>query len=551
MKARAKWVRVLSLVMIFYSILPGQRVIAQATTPTVTPAQESSNDGTSAADQAAYILFDWIGGLLGLIEGPGVIFGALGGVYAIYEYLKDLRVRQQERIEEGWNQEYVRRQTEKNFIDTLKRAQYSHLFDPDRFKSPFFDGADVAQVGSLADTFTKRLPSGLASQQQLLIGERQQYQLFQLVRSPEPDVGKISTYLYENPTLIHAIDEEGNTLLHYAAILGNVELTDLLIQQGADITAPDNSGHTPLLIAANSHAFNRNMVFIRLLDSLTSVSDRELSALFHIIAQRHDTDGISRTLMEALIRRSFHLRFRFHHTPRCGLVNLKGKMNCQSENGLTLLHESTIVLNTGLIQLLVEQGLLDIDEVDDSGNTPLHYAVQYDHTENQAVLVLLLSLGANINARNNQGETVLHIAVNKNNLPMVRRLLNQPELDINIKNHYGDTPLFAACRSSGKSAIVQCILNQPVEHCLINSEGQTPLHLAVILPAGTGLVRTLLDCRHINSHPIRNHLNNNGQSASDLACPAALHLLETTWICSGHISLEAEALTEEGSEDAL
>ena len=311
--------------------------------------------------------------------------------------------------------------------------------------------------------------------------------------------------------------------------------------------ALNNNGHSPLLIAAKSQVYNRNIVCVRLLDSLVSIPDRELSALFHIIAQRTDIDGISRTLMQALLQRGFHSRFRLVHIPRCKPVNPNEKINCQSENGLTLLHEATMACNNELIRLLIEQTELSIEEQDDAGNTPLHYAAQYDHTEGHRVLGELLCLGANINALNGNNETALHIAVNRNCLSMVRLLVNQSELNINIPNSCGDTALFAACRSAGKAALVECILAAPVEPALENDQGQTPLHIAVTLQAGNEVIIALLNCRRVNTCVIRNQKDKNGHTALDIACDSARHILEATLDCTDHVSLDMGETDEETS----
>jgi ankyrin repeat protein len=322
--------------------------------------------------------------------------------------------------------------------------------------------------------------------------------------------------------------------------------------------ALNNNDHSPLLIAANSQVYNRNIVCIRMLDSLVTIPDRDLSALFHIIAQRTDIDGISRTLMQALLQRGFHSRFRLVHIPRCNPVNPDKKINCQSVNGLTLLHEATIACNSELIRLLIEQGILVVEEQDDNGNTPLHYAAQYDHTESHTVLGELLRLGANINALNGNNETALHIAVNRNCLSMVRRLVNQSGLDINTPNGRGDTALFAACRSAGKAALVECILAAPAEPeaCLKNEQEQTPLHIAVTLQAGDEVIRALLNCRRVNTCAIRNQKDKKGKTALDIACESARHLLETTLVCAEHVSLDMGEVDEEmpdngESEEAL
>ena len=56
--------------------------------------------------------------------------------------------------------------------------------------------------------------------------------------------------LIEEGVDINARDNEGHTTLMYAAGYGHTEVAKLLIEEGADINARDNEGTTALLIAS-------------------------------------------------------------------------------------------------------------------------------------------------------------------------------------------------------------------------------------------------------------------------------------------------------------
>ena len=62
--------------------------------------------------------------------------------------------------------------------------------------------------------------------------------------------------------------------------------------------------------------------------------------------------------------------------------------------------------NDSIIKLLVEAGA-DIDNKDNSGRTPLHYAAQNNFTTNMEAL---LTLGASITKRDNNGDQAYHLA---------------------------------------------------------------------------------------------------------------------------------------------
>jgi ankyrin repeat protein len=109
------------------------------------------------------------------------------------------------------------------------------------------------------------------------------------------------------------------------------------------------------------------------------------------------------------------------------------------------------------------------------GETPLHLAARRGH---ENVLVLLLEYGAKINAKNIQGHTSLHSAVQYGgNISVVQILLNHGA-DVNTADNHGDTPLFSAVFDGhGDIACLLVERGARVEDS-DNEMHQTPLHRA-------------------------------------------------------------------------
>ena len=89
-----------------------------------------------------------------------------------------------------------------------------------------------------------------------------------------------------------------------------------------------------------------------------------------------------------------------------------------------------------LTHLLLLHGA-DPEAKNQSGDTPLHVAVQYD---GRSAAMLLLAYGAEVNAVNKAGNTPLHEAVWAQSVPMVSLLLRQ-SVDQQRVNLQGKTPL--------------------------------------------------------------------------------------------------------------
>ena len=103
-------------------------------------------------------------------------------------------------------------------------------------------------------------------------------------------------------------------------------------------------------------------------------------------------------------------------------------------------------------------GLAAINEIDVNGNTKLHQAI---YNGKQEDVEELISLGADINTKNNKGETALHEAVNKGDEALVTLLLDN-KADINTKNKSGKSAFELAIQKwqPSNTSIVDAILEQ-------------------------------------------------------------------------------------------
>ena len=90
-----------------------------------------------------------------------------------------------------------------------------------------------------------------------------------------------------------------------------------------------------------------------------------------------------------------------------------------------MLHHAAFGGNLVILKGILSQGSsgqkLDLDALDVTGFSPLHYAADRGHTE---AAQALLEDGANVNSKDENRRTPLHLASLKGNVAVMRMLLN-------------------------------------------------------------------------------------------------------------------------------
>ena len=125
------------------------------------------------------------------------------------------------------------------------------------------------------------------------------------------------------------------------------------------------------------------------------------------------------------------------------------------------------------VKLLFSEGS-DVNEKDDKGMTPLHYAAYYGQRE---VAKVLIAKGANVNATDASGQTPLHLAA-KFGSKYVPELLIAAGADVNARDNAGNTPLhYAAGRLGIQQDFLGLLITKSDDINARNNRGQTPLHL--------------------------------------------------------------------------
>ncbi|MHB9147322.1 MAG: ankyrin repeat domain-containing protein [Candidatus Amoebophilus sp.] len=199
------------------------------------------------------------------------------------------------------------------------------------------------------------------------------------------------------------------TLLHMAALDGNLATARSLLLSGAHINPRDKFGYTPLHLAANKGYTE----IVRLL--LNQGAN----------AYAIDYNGLS----------ALHLASLHGHMPVVNLLLQRTDVNIKDKDGYSPLFLATRSQNIHMVEVLINRGAY-VNVKNKLGNTPLYEAVG---KVNLDMVILLCSKGADVNVQNIYGWTPLHLAVGR--CRKIVQYLIASGADINVKNDDGLTPL--------------------------------------------------------------------------------------------------------------
>ena len=137
----------------------------------------------------------------------------------------------------------------------------------------------------------------------------------------------------------------------------------------------------------------------------------------------------------------------------------------------TPLHLASRYGHTKVARFLLERGA-DLTAKNKDGETPLHLASHWGHME---VGRMLIEYGADLAAQNEDWEVPLHVASRDGRVEVVRMLLEHG-VDPTAQNKDLETPLLAALRD-GQVQVARMLLERGADPTTQNEDGDTPLHV--------------------------------------------------------------------------
>ncbi len=281
---------------------------------------------------------------------------------------------------------------------------------------------------------------------------------------------------------VNAQDNKGNTPLHYAAELGNLELVMMLTGAGAQATIANKDGKKPAQIIGKKNAKMDKIEKKAIEEQLKVV---EQSPINSEKAKQH-----CRVPSGAQNGNAAQGSASAGNTPNVKTGQEQTKIDGDQkalqefdQHGQTMLTEASGAGNFEDVIRIIGMGA-SVNAPDQNINTPLLAAVKYyrmpiNGFRHYQIIAFLLEKGASILIYDRDGKTPLHYAVEHENKPAIHLLLihlardpNKFEI-INSQDKNGDTPLhYAAATSSFE--IVHDLLENGADREIKNKAGKCP-----------------------------------------------------------------------------
>jgi ankyrin repeat protein len=219
------------------------------------------------------------------------------------------------------------------------------------------------------------------------------------------DIRSVEQMLMDAPephVLVSEADDKGHTALHTAVVAENMRAARILIEQGAIVNTQDNLGQTPLHLAFGAPMTS---LLLELGNANPNIPNMDGLCALHLSVQRFDVGSVRYLLKNnAKVDTADNIRwFTALHVAALPDGN-RDEVKMKARRMIV-----DLLCNTTEVKP-------DVNDQDNEGNTPLHYAVQIETEEACYVINTFLQNGADPRISNNRNQQPLLLLCHNNAL---------------------------------------------------------------------------------------------------------------------------------------
>uniref|UniRef100_A0A8D1UNZ9 E3 ubiquitin-protein ligase MIB2 n=1 Tax=Sus scrofa TaxID=9823 RepID=A0A8D1UNZ9_PIG len=268
----------------------------------------------------------------------------------------------------------------------------------------------------------------------------------------QPEAARV---LLSSGCAANALNSARSSALHVAVQRGFLEVVRVLCERGCDVNLPDAHADTPLHCAISAGTGATGIVEV-----LTEVPGIDVTA----------TNSQGFTLLH-------HASLKGHTLAvRRILARARQLVDAQKEDGFTALHLAALNNHWEVAQVLIREGRCDVNVRNRKLQSPLHLAVQQAHV---GLVPLLVDSGCSVNAEDEEGDTALHVALQRHQLlPMAADGAGGDPGPLQLLSRLQASGLPGSAELTAGAAVACFLVLEGADLSYANHRGRSPLDLA-------------------------------------------------------------------------
>ncbi len=309
---------------------------------------------------------------------------------------------------------------------------------------------------------------------------------------------EIINYFIQKGIDIHSVDDNGNGIFNHAAKAGNEDFMKRLISE-YQVNHKKNSvtNENALLFASRKYSHHggkeTDISFYRYLEGLgldplivsekgntilqnVASRSKNIETIKYFINKGIDANQVDESGNNALINASSRQSKEIIEM----LLEKTKDINWRNNEGMSAFSRALKYNQLEIAKFLEKKGA-DTKVIDSQGfDLGYHLVDRFRSNREDAFkekMKYLISLGYDVRSTQKNGSTLLHAAINKENINLLEYLFEK-QIDINAKDNHDHTILHYAAMQSGNEKILKYLLDKGADKTIITSFNESAFDLA-------------------------------------------------------------------------